>query len=59
MGTDLGDFKLTEYDSLQAAKKEFTKTYLDKTGNKWDDRDRSPGTLLAMPVLLDRLVPDS
>eukprot|EP00667_Euglena_gracilis_P001885 EG_transcript_1886 len=39
MGTDLGDFKLTEYDSLQAAKKEFTKTYLDKTGNKWDDRN--------------------
>eukprot|EP00668_Euglena_longa_P011997 GGOE01014420.1.p1 GENE.GGOE01014420.1~~GGOE01014420.1.p1 ORF type:complete len:938 (-),score=354.46 GGOE01014420.1:309-2801(-) len=39
MGTELGDYKRTDYDSLQAAKKEFMKTYLDKTGNKWDDRN--------------------
>ena len=53
MGTDLGDTKLTEYSSVQAAKKEFAKTYKDKTGNEWEQRNsfqKQPGKFMQIDV---------
>jgi len=38
VGTTIGRSKLTDYNKKEEAIEEFCEQYLDKTGNRWDDR---------------------